>query len=84
MIPETAANVTKSEPFPQTRINAHEVYSELSSIYLQNSELLKINTHFADSRKAETVTNDIEKSREEIKSLLIQYAYRGCNIAYSN
>ena len=84
MIPEATVNVTKSETFPQTRLNAHEVYNQLSSIYLQNNEILKNSSNFTNSTKSEEASYDIEKSREDIKSLLIQYAYRGCNIAYSN
>lgn len=84
MIPEVSANISKSEAYPQSKLNAHEVYSELSSLLLQNkSNIVKTNSSVSDT-SGEVINDGESITCEQIKSLIIQYAYRGCNIAYSN
>lgn len=76
MIPESTT-VFKSEDHLPSSITAHELYNILLAIFPNENQRVK------NGSGEECLNRNCNMGEEEMKRLLIEYAYKGSNIYYS-
>lgn len=76
MIPESTT-VSKTEDHLPPNITAHELYNILLAIFLNGNRSVK------NGSGEECLNRNCNMGEEEMKRLLIEYAYKGSNVYYS-